>query len=181
MSSSNCCFLTCIQISQEADQVVWYSHLLKNFPRFIVICTVKDFGIVNKASNLSCLLPHSNQTFAPRVPKERASPLPFSFIPLVQALTFEFVCKMVLYCIFHSLLTIFYSWGMKVLARNREKCLARRPHTAPRCHRKYLMYEPIKKIMRTPTFRFLSYPCMKKIHIWNCEVRFDINTLPCIK
>ena len=30
--SSNCCFLTCIQISQEAGQVVWYSHLLKNFP-----------------------------------------------------------------------------------------------------------------------------------------------------
>ena len=37
MSSSNCCFLTCIQISQEAGQVVWYSHLLKNFPQFIVI------------------------------------------------------------------------------------------------------------------------------------------------
>ena len=49
MSSSNCCFLTCIQISQEADQVVWYSHLLKNFPQFIVIHTVKGFGIVNKA------------------------------------------------------------------------------------------------------------------------------------
>ena len=49
MSSSNCCFLTWIQISQEADQVVWYSHLLKNFPQFIVICTVKAFGIVNKA------------------------------------------------------------------------------------------------------------------------------------
>src|SRR5574337_121384 len=37
MSSSNCCFLTCIQISQEAGQVVCYSHLLKNFPQFIVI------------------------------------------------------------------------------------------------------------------------------------------------
>ena len=49
MSSSICCFLTCIQISQEADQVVWYSHLLKNFPQFIVIHTVKGFGIVNKA------------------------------------------------------------------------------------------------------------------------------------
>ena len=48
MSSSNCCFLTCIQISQEADQVVWYSHLFKNFPQFIVIHTVKGFGIVNK-------------------------------------------------------------------------------------------------------------------------------------
>ena len=49
MSSSNCYFLTCIQISQEAGQVVWYSHLLKNFPQFVVICTVKGFCIINKA------------------------------------------------------------------------------------------------------------------------------------
>ena len=49
MSSSNCCFLICTQISQEADQVVWYSHLFQNFPQFIVIHTVKGFGIVNKA------------------------------------------------------------------------------------------------------------------------------------
>ena len=46
MSSSNYCFLTCIQISQEADQVVWYSHLFHNFLQFIVIHTVKGFGIV---------------------------------------------------------------------------------------------------------------------------------------
>ena len=49
MSSSNGCFLTCIQVSQEAGQVVWYSHLLNNFPQFIVIHTVKGFGLVNKA------------------------------------------------------------------------------------------------------------------------------------
>ena len=49
MSSSNSCFLSCIQISQEAGQVVWYSHVLKNFPQFVVIHTVKGFGIVNKA------------------------------------------------------------------------------------------------------------------------------------
>ena len=49
MSSSNCCFLTCIQISQEAGQVVCYSYLFQNFPQFIVIYTVKGFGIVNKA------------------------------------------------------------------------------------------------------------------------------------
>ena len=48
MSSSNCCFLTCIQVSQEAGQVVWYSHLFKNFPQFVVIHTGKGFGIVNK-------------------------------------------------------------------------------------------------------------------------------------
>ena len=49
MSGSNCCYLTCIQISQEAGKVVWYSHLYKNFPHFVVIYTVKDFGIINKA------------------------------------------------------------------------------------------------------------------------------------
>ena len=59
MSSSNCCFLICIQISQEAGQVVWYSHLLKNFPQFVVVHTVRGFGIVNKAEidvflELSC-------------------------------------------------------------------------------------------------------------------------------
>ena len=47
--SSNCCFLTCIQISQEAGQVVWYSCLLKNCAQFVVIHTVKDFHVVNKA------------------------------------------------------------------------------------------------------------------------------------
>ena len=59
MSTSNCCFLTCIQISQEAGQVVWYSHLFQNFLQFIVIHIVKGFGIVNEAEiyaflELSC-------------------------------------------------------------------------------------------------------------------------------
>ena len=49
MSSSNWCFLTWIQVSQEAGQGVWYSHLLKNFPQFVLIHTVKGFGIVNEA------------------------------------------------------------------------------------------------------------------------------------
>ena len=49
MSSSNCCFLNCTQISQEAGQVVGYSHLFQNFPQLVVIHTVKGFGIVNKA------------------------------------------------------------------------------------------------------------------------------------
>ena len=59
MSSSNFCFLTCIHISQEAGKVVWYSHLFQNFPQFVVIHTVKGFGIVNKTEidvflELSC-------------------------------------------------------------------------------------------------------------------------------
>ena len=52
MSSSNCCFLTCIQVSQEVGQVVWYSHLFKNFPQFVVIHTVK--GLVLHGQ--TCLL-----------------------------------------------------------------------------------------------------------------------------
>ena len=49
MSGSNCCFLTCIQVFQEAGKVVWYSHLFKNFPQFVVIHKVKGFSIVNEA------------------------------------------------------------------------------------------------------------------------------------
>ena len=49
MSGSNCCFLTCIQISQDAGEMVWYSYLLKNFPQFLVIHMVKGFSIVNEA------------------------------------------------------------------------------------------------------------------------------------
>ena len=49
MSGSNYFFLICIQISQEACQVVCYSHLFKNFPQFVVIHTVKGFSVVNKA------------------------------------------------------------------------------------------------------------------------------------
>ena len=48
MSGSNCCFLTCIQISQEAGQVVWYSHLLKTVRQFVVIHTVKGFSVVSE-------------------------------------------------------------------------------------------------------------------------------------
>ena len=58
MSSSSCCFLTCIQIFQEAGKVVWYSHLFKNFPQFIVIHTVKGFGVVNEAE-IDVFLEHS--------------------------------------------------------------------------------------------------------------------------
>ena len=49
MSHSNCCFLTCIQVSWEAGKVVWYSHLLKNFPQVIVIHIIKGFIIVSEA------------------------------------------------------------------------------------------------------------------------------------
>ena len=48
-SGANCYFLTCIQISQESGQVVWYSHLSQNFTQFVVIHTVKGFSVVNKA------------------------------------------------------------------------------------------------------------------------------------
>ena len=49
MSGSSYCFLTCIQVYQVMDKVIWYSHLLKNFLQFIVIHTVKGFNRVNEA------------------------------------------------------------------------------------------------------------------------------------
>ena len=59
LHSSYCCFLTYIQIPQEADKVIWYSHLLKNFPQFVVVHIVKGFSIVSEAEvdvflELSC-------------------------------------------------------------------------------------------------------------------------------
>ena len=61
MSGSNCFFLSCIQVSQESGKVVWYSHLFKNFPQFVVTHTVKSFSIVDKAEidvflELSCFV-----------------------------------------------------------------------------------------------------------------------------
>ena len=61
MFDSDCCFLTCVQVSQELGKVVRYSHLFKNFQQFVVIHKVKGFGIVNKAEinvflELSCFL-----------------------------------------------------------------------------------------------------------------------------
>ena len=55
MSSSNCCFLTCISVSQEAGQVVCLFPSLSEFPQFIVFHAVKGFGIVNKAEIDICL------------------------------------------------------------------------------------------------------------------------------
>jgi len=60
MSDSNCCYLTRIQVSQEAGKVVWCFHLFKDFPQFVVIHTVKGFSVINEAEvdiflALSCL------------------------------------------------------------------------------------------------------------------------------
>ena len=48
MSGSNCCLLTCIQVSQQTGKMVWYSHLFKNFSQFVVIHIVKDLSIVKE-------------------------------------------------------------------------------------------------------------------------------------
>ena len=48
ISSSICCFLTCIQVPQEAGKVVWYSHFFKSFPEFVMIHTVRVISIVNE-------------------------------------------------------------------------------------------------------------------------------------
>jgi len=49
MSGSDCCFLTCMQVLQEADKVVWYSHLFKYCPQLVVMNIVKAFSRVNEA------------------------------------------------------------------------------------------------------------------------------------
>ena len=49
MSTSNCCILANIQVSQETGKVVWYSHLFKNFPQFVVIHTVNGSSGVNES------------------------------------------------------------------------------------------------------------------------------------
>ena len=60
MTSSNCSFLTCIQVSQKAGQVVWYSHLFKNLLQFVVIHTALCIkwkvrcGISGKGSTYQC-------------------------------------------------------------------------------------------------------------------------------
>ena len=81
MSSSNCCFLTCIQVSQEAGQVVWYSHLFQNFSQFIVIHIVKGFGIANKAEidvflELSCFFDEA-VTYTGKSCQVSVSPFPY--------------------------------------------------------------------------------------------------------
>ena len=48
LSNSDCCFLSCIQVSQETGKMVWYSHLSKSFPQFVMIHRVKGFSIVNE-------------------------------------------------------------------------------------------------------------------------------------
>ena len=48
MQDSNCCFLTHIQVSQETGKLVWYSHLSKSFPQFVMIHRVKGFSIINE-------------------------------------------------------------------------------------------------------------------------------------
>ena len=77
MFSSDCCFLTCIQVSQEEVKVIWYSLLFKNFPRFIVIHRVKDFSIVSDAEadvflEFSCLFYNATD-----VSSLSLGPLPF--------------------------------------------------------------------------------------------------------
>ena len=63
MFGSNCCFFTCIQVSQKAGKVIWYFYPFKNFPQFVVIHTVKGFSVVNEGEidvflEFSCFFYH---------------------------------------------------------------------------------------------------------------------------
>ena len=48
IQGSNCCFLTYIQVSEETGKMVWYSHLFKSFPQFVMVHTVEGFSIVDE-------------------------------------------------------------------------------------------------------------------------------------
>ena len=52
MSGSYCCFLTCIEVSHEASNVIWYSHLFKNLAQSVVVYTIKGFSVVIKEVNV---------------------------------------------------------------------------------------------------------------------------------
>ena len=129
MSSCNCCFLTCIQISQEASKVVWYSHLLKNLPQCVVIYIVKCFGVVNEAeidffwnSLAFCIIQHMLAILS-------LVPLPFlntawtsgssqftDFWSLAwRILSILLVCEMsvIVWQFEHSLALLFFGIGMK--------------------------------------------------------------------
>ena len=47
LQSSNCCFLTHIQVSPETGKMVWYYNIFKSFPQFVMIHTVKGFSVIN--------------------------------------------------------------------------------------------------------------------------------------
>ena len=84
MSGSNCCFLTCLQVFQDAGKVVWYFHLLKNFPQFVVIHTVKGFSIVSEAEldvflEFSCFL-YNLMNIGNLIPGSSASSKPSLYI-----------------------------------------------------------------------------------------------------
>ena len=83
MYSSNCCFLTCIQISQVAGQVFWYSHLFKNFPQFVVVHRVKEFpgGSDSKASAYNAGDPGSIPGWGRSSGEGIGNPLQYSFLP----------------------------------------------------------------------------------------------------
>ena len=119
MSSSNCCFLTCTQISQEVGQVVWYSHLFQNFPEFAVIHIVKGFSIVNKAKVDVFLQPSCFY----------GDPVDAEASCLLWALVLTSVCYLCLCCVCHCsglfllfLLSLFYPGG-------KSSCLCFQPLT----------------------------------------------------
>ena len=78
MSSSNCCLLNCIHISQEAGKVMWYSHLFKKVPQFVVIHAVKGLNVINEVE-VDVFLEFYCFTYDPRL-LATWSLVPFSFL-----------------------------------------------------------------------------------------------------
>ena len=103
MPSSNCCFLTCIQVSQVAGQVVWCSYLFQNFLHLIVIHTVKGFGIVNKAEicwepawgtlPVAKIMRKEASTYAKAGSSLRKPPVPENLPPKPESAHFTVLCS----------------------------------------------------------------------------------------
>ena len=88
MSSTKCCFLTCIQFSQEAGKVVWCSRLFNNFTLIVMIHTVKGFSIIKEAAAAAAnSLQLCLTLFSPTDGSPPGSPVP----GILQARTLEWV------------------------------------------------------------------------------------------
>ena len=105
MSSSNCCFLACIQISKGAAQVVWYSHLFQNFPQFIVENLLAVQGTLkslfqhhsSKASILRCSAFFTVQLSHPYMTTGKAIALTrWILVGKVMSLLLNILCRLVI-------------------------------------------------------------------------------------
>ena len=82
-----------VSVSQETGEVVWYSHLFKKFPQFVVIHTVKGFNVVDEAEvdvflELPCFL-HDPTNVGNLIPGSSTSSKPSLYMGILGSNTAE--------------------------------------------------------------------------------------------